>query len=420
VAAPTLLVIAAGPLQVPAIVCAREMGIRTVAVDGNPKAVGLTMADAAYVVDIRSHDAVEEVARKEKADGIMTLCTDNPVRLVASVGAALGLPVLSTQAAYSATDKRAMRSAFAAVGAPSVRYAEVGDLDVALAAAESIGYPVAVKAPRSSGSRGVCRAVDADQLRVGFLEARLYETENILIEEWIDGPELSIEGICCDGTVHIVQLTDKCVFAGAFPVEAGHTQPSRLPADAQQQIRDATTAGIRAIGLNDCAFHAEVKFSALGGRLIEIGARLGGDRISTHLTPLSTGVDLVRASIDVALGRKPDLSLRWNRGAAVRYFQAPQCGCVHAIEGLDEILRMPGLELLFAESERDGPLRQGFDIKPIHSSLDRYGHVIFSGADAEQAAQRAEAAARTVRFVFTMEQVRLARNPDESPRAGSR
>src|SRR5271156_6344681 len=108
---PSLLVVGAGPLQVPAIHEARALGIRSIAVDGNPSAVGLALCDAPYVADILDADAVCAIATKENIDGIMTLCTDAPVSTVASVGQRMGLTVFSPQAAARATDKRLMRQA---------------------------------------------------------------------------------------------------------------------------------------------------------------------------------------------------------------------------------------------------------------------------------------------------------------------
>jgi hypothetical protein len=143
-----------------------------------------------------------------------------------------------------------------------------------------------------------------------------------------------------------------------------------------------------------------LKITPGGPKIVEIGARLGGDRISTHLTPLSTGVNLVRAAIQIAVGLEPDIVPSMARGAAVRYFHAADCGTVERVEGLDEISSLPGLELLYAASERDGPLRPGFVIGEIRSSLDRYGHVLFSGDSAVQASERAEQAASMVKFRF--------------------
>lgn len=132
---PSLLVVGAGPLQVPAIHEARALGIRSIAVDGNSSAVGLALCDAPYVADILDADAVCTIAKKESIDGVMTLCTDAAVSTVAAVGQRMGLTTLSPQAAARATDKRLMRKAFAGTGAPSPHTRLIHSLADARAAA---------------------------------------------------------------------------------------------------------------------------------------------------------------------------------------------------------------------------------------------------------------------------------------------
>jgi biotin carboxylase len=395
----TILVVAAGTLQIPALEEAAALGLRTVAVDANPLAPGMALANARYVCDIFDTAAIEDIARAEKIAGVMTLCTDAPVRTVAAVAAALGLPAISPTAAANATDKRLMRKALLANGVPVPGFSQVESIGAALAAADAIRYPVALKIACSSGSRGIYRVDTSADLGKRYMQARTYQPHGgLLLEEWMDGPEVSVEGICYGGRVHIIQVTDKLLFTGAYPVEAGHGQPSQLPATTVAQIRVATESGVRALGFNYCAFHAELKITRDGPKIVEIGARLGGDRISTHLTPLSTGVNLVRAAIRIAVGENPDLVPSRARGAAVRYFHAGACGTVERIEGLDKLPTLPGLELLYAASERDGPLVPGFEIGEIRSSLDRYGHVLFSGDSAAQASERAEQAVSMVKF----------------------
>lgn len=397
----TILVIAAGPLQIPAIEEATALRIRTVVVDANRLAPAIALADAAYVVDIMDADAVARIARAERVDGVMTLCTDAPVRTVAAVAASLHLPALSPAAALRATDKRLMRKALSAKRVPAPKFREVDSAEDAVAAADCLGYPVAIKAPCSSGSRGIYRVDYRNDVSARIAQARKYQPHgSLLVEEWIDGPEVSVEGVSFNDRVHIVQVTDKLLFPGSYPVEAGHTQPSRLPEAIVAKIRLVTELGIRALELSDCAFHAELRISRDEPKIVEIGARLGGDRIATHLTPLSTGVNLVRSAIEIAVGKKPNAVPTISRGAAVRYFRADGCGTVESVEGLAKISSMPGLELLYAASERDGPLGPGLVLGEIRSSLDRYGHVLFSGDNADQASQRADQATSIIKIRF--------------------
>jgi biotin carboxylase len=352
-------------------------------------------------VNILHAGRIEEIARSERVNGIIAPCTDAPVRTLATVAARLGLPALSSDAAVAATDKRAMRRALRNDPDSAVEAHEICDLTSALRAAETIGYPVAVKAPCSSGSRGVRKAADAAEVASGFTDACRYQPDaRLLIERWVEGQEVSVEGLCVGDHVHIVQLTDKDVFDGPFPVESGHTQSSRLPSEQQSAIRQAVTRAVRALGLTNCAFHAEVKASAAGVRIIEIGARLGGDRITTDLTPLSTGVNLVRAAIHVAIGETPALAPSRCQGSAIRYLNAGRAGRLCCVQGMEKIAGMPGHVTSLLASDRDGAVGPGFVIPPIRSSLDRYGFVIFTGTDAAEAAARANKAATSVCFFF--------------------
>jgi biotin carboxylase len=396
----SILIIAAGPLQMPVFEEARRQGLRIIAVDGNPSAPGLEYADSAHVLALDDYQGIATVAEQEGVTAVTSLCTDFAVRAVAYVAGHLGLPGLAFEAARDSTDKRRMRRRFLEVGAPSVPFREVSGLGSAMAAAHTLGYPVALKAPRSAGCRGVFR-VDSDQeMGERFPDSRRYESSGaLLVETWMEGPEVSVEGCCFEGRIHIVRITDKLVYAGASPVEAGHTQGSRLPADVQRGIQACAIAGIRALAMDNCGFHAEIKACRGGPRIIEIAARLGGDRIATHLTPLSTGVDLVCAILDISLGKAPGVEPKWNRGAAIRYFDAGRSGAIAAIHGLEDIREMPGFELLLAGTDSGEPLEPGYRVRAIQSSLDRYGYAIFSGDDADHAAARAERAV-AVEFDF--------------------
>ncbi len=403
----SIMILGAGPLQVPAIHEAKALGIRSVALDHNPQAVGLRLCDSPHVADIMDPDAVAKIARQEQVDGVLTLCTDAPVRTVAAVGCRLSLSALSEDSAALATDKRLMRAAFEKHGAPSPRFAEVESLADAQLAADRLGYPVALKIGRGSGSRGVYKIADEQGLRDGYAECRDFQKDGtLLVEEWVEGGEVSVEGYCTDQDCRIVAITDKFVLAGRYPVEAGHCQPSHYSASVQQAIRDAVVSGVRSLGLTWCMIHAEVKISPQGPRLIEIGARLGGDRISTHLTPLSTGVNMVRTAILLSLGERVDAAILWARGSCVRYFDLGRTGSLRRLDGLRALYAIPGAELIYPASERDGIIKENFWFGEISSSLDRYGHVLYSGNSREEAVGRCDQALQNLRFEFTDGEIR--------------
>jgi biotin carboxylase len=397
----SVMILAAGPLQLPGILEAKALGLRTVAVDGDCSAPGLSSADKGVVANILDPDVVADLARAERIDALFTLCTEAPVRCLATVASRLGLPAFSEAAAYRATDKRLMREAFATAGAPSPRFKQVHTLAEAQAFAAEFGYPVALKIARGAGSRGIYQVRKPAALGASFAQARTFQSEGaLLIEEWVEGCEVSVEGFVAHGSVNIVAVTDKEVFGGDHPVESGHSQPSQLDDAVQQSIRDAVVAGVHALELDGTTFHAELKASPQGPRLIEIGARLGGDRISTHLTPISTGVNLVRCGLLLALGETPVLARHPLRGAAIRYFNTGYTGRLESLRGVRNVYSVPDLELLSLQSERGGKLGLGLEIGPVHSSLDRYGHVLCSGATASEASARAERARDMLVFSF--------------------
>jgi biotin carboxylase len=307
----------------------------------------MRIADAAYAVDIMDSEAVINLARRESVVGVTSICTDFAVRTVAAVGRVLALPAISPEGAKRATDKRAMRRALHSAGVPSPQFAEVADLNAAVLEAHRIGYPVALKIPCSAGSRGIYRVANEAEMGFYFQDARLHEAhQTLLIEEWLAGPEVSVEGVCVGTRSYVVQITDKLLFPGPYPVEAGHTQPSAQQHDVVAAIEDATKRAVEALCLENCGFHAELIIASRGACVVEVAARLGGDHISTDLTHLSTGIDLVGAVLDIALGLDPDLTPKRQQGSAIRYFAPPVAGELLSVSGLDELPRARRFPLL--------------------------------------------------------------------------
>lgn len=388
-----ILIIGAGSLQVPGYLVARRLGVRSIAIDRNPNAPGMRLADVAYVVDTRDVPRILEVARLERVTGVTTLCTDAPVVSVAAVAAALGLSAISPEAAARATNKALMRDALAAAGVGIPGYRRVGSLADVRGAAEELGYPVILKPPASSGSRGIFKAARPEQLSEAYAHARSVagDAGSVLVEEFVGGEEVSVETLSFGGRHEVISITDKRTTGDPYWVEVGHAEPSRLSPTVQEAIRTQAVAGLAALGVSNAAGHVEIKVDRHGPRVIEIGARLGGDFITTELVPRSSGVDMVEAIICIALGRGPCLRRRSPTGAAIRYL-LPPAGVVEEVTGVEEARAMPGVVRLDLEVER-GRLFDG-----VRSSLDRPGFVIAEGIDAEEAERRAVAAAERVTF----------------------
>lgn len=392
-----LMVLAAGLLQIPVIKKAHELGVFVIAVDDDPNAPGMALADKSIVPGgLMNEDKLVAIAKEEHVDGVIHPCSEVAMMVMGRINDELNLHGISRETAMSATNKHLMREAFEAYGAPSPKSYCTASVEEGWSLFSSIGGKAILKPSRNSGSRGISE-IEPDISKEDF--SALFERSkdesrdaSVMIEQFIEGPEFSIEIIVCNGVVNVLQVTDKKTTEAPYFVELGHSQPSQFPKEVVDAIKDAAIKGVKALNLNDCAAHAEVKYQEGKPYIMEIGARLGGDFISTELTHLSTGIDMVAAAINVALGNDPNLdSVAEPQGVAIRYF-TPQPGKVTAIENKDLLNRS---DVYDAEIY----VKPGDEVKEVKSSLDRSGHVIVTASNAKEAIEIAECLINEVRII---------------------
>lgn len=383
-----IMVLAAGILQVPIIKKARELGYYVIAADGDINAVGLKYADKAIVANITDENVMLKIARDENIDGVIHPCSEVSMSVMGYINDSLGLHGISKAMAYKATNKHLMRKAFEKSGAPSPQsYCTVSMDEAWHIFSEKFGTNGILKPSRNSGSRGIAKIERGiDKKLFAELYERAYQEsrdKQVLIEQFIEGPEFSVEIIVWKGTVNVLTVTDKKTTGAPYFVELGHNQPSVFPKDIVELVKNAAIDGVKALELDNCACHAEIKVENSKAYIMEIGARLGGDFISTELTHLSTGIDMVAAAIDIALGKEPCLDVKENKhGVCIRYF-CPKPGILSTIENLDFL----NDEHIYASEIY---CKSGDAIKEVKSSLDRSGHVIVMDDTVEHAINRAD------------------------------
>lgn len=385
-------------MQLPAIKKAKEMGLQVIAVDMNPDAVGFKedgiIKEVISTIDI---PAVVAAAKKDKVDGVMTLASDMPMRAVAAVAKELGLVGISEETAIKATDKGEMRAALLDAGVPIPIFYRVKTKEEYYSAVEKIknaGYKCIVKPADNSGSRGIDLLADFEKDTID----RAYEYSKrssrsgyLMVEEYMEGAEVSVETLSIDGNCNVIQITDKLTTGAPYFVEMGHSQPSALSDETKDRIREITIAASKAIGIKNGPAHTEIKVTKDGPKIIELGARLGGDNITTHLTPLSTGVDMVECCINIAMGRPVDISHKLDKGSAIRYFDLNK-GKIKKISGVESACNIPGV---IQVSVVHGP---GETVDGIKSSGDRVGFVISQAQNAKEAVAIAEKGVAAVKF----------------------
>lgn len=393
-----IMILGASILQLPAIKKAKSMGLQVIAVDMNPKAVGFREDGIIKeVISTIDTPAIIEAAKRNRVDGVMTIASDMPMRSVAAVADELGLVGISKETAIKATDKGEMRMALRKSGVPIPAFYRVRSKEEYRSAVNKIkeaGYKCIVKPADNSGSRGIDLLSDFEQETID--NAYEYSKQSsrsgdLMVEEYMEGDEVSVESLSIDGICHVIQITDKLTTGAPYFVEMGHSQPSGLSEDTKEKIRQITIAANKAIGIENGPAHTEIKITKDGPKIIELGARLGGDNITTHLTPLSTGVDMVECCINIAMGMAVNLNTRMNRGSAIRYFPLEK-GKIKNIEGVEQAQKIPGVVQVSIVRG------VGESVNGIKNSGDRVGFVITEGDDAKAAVDAAMQGVAAVKF----------------------
>ncbi len=387
-----LLIIGASILQLPAIKKAKELGYYVGVIDYNPNAIGIPLADEYFNVSTIDIEGVISVAREFAPVGIMTLATDMPMRSIAGACEALGLVGISMDTAIKSTDKGEMIKAFAENGVEHPWFFIAKDREEFDRVKKSISFPAIMKPTDNSGSRGVVLVNSLEELEEQYAYTESSSRSGaVIIEEYMTGQEVSVEIIVLDGEPHVLAVTDKLTTGAPHFVEMGHSQPSRLPLADVEKIKDLASRAVKAVGITFGPAHVEIMNTKEGPKMVELGARMGGDCITTHLVPLSTGVDMVGATIKIACGESPDVDRKIEKGSAIRYFSVPN-GKITAINGIDLAREIEGVkEISLTKTVGD-------TVGDVGSSTDRVGFVIAQADTAEKAVEICESVVNSIEF----------------------
>ncbi|MBU7597452.1 ATP-grasp domain-containing protein [Streptomyces sp. P38-E01] len=338
-------------------------------------------------VDTRDAEAVREAALSLvdllPVVGVFTY-DESQVVFCARLAQSLGLPGSPPETISACRDKATTRSLLAAAGVPQPASRTVASAEDALAAADEIGYPVIVKARAMAGSAGVIRVERAEDVAAAFASADGTDAlglarheENVLVEEFLTGPEISIDAIIHDGVVTPTVLARKRLGPEPYFVETGHDVDADDPLLHDEELLDQLREIHRALGFVHGATHSEFKLTPNGPRLVEVNARLGGDLIP-YLGLLASGADPTVAAAHVAAGHKPDTAPEFRKVASVR-FLPPEERC--------EVVEVLVHEDRFGPTIRETAVttRPGSRLAlPPDTFLTRYAHIVAVGDDRAQ------------------------------------
>ena len=297
-----LAIIGASYLQQPLVEKAKEMGLYTICFAWEDGAVCKDLCDKFHPISIVDKDAILKVCREEKIDAVTTIASDVAVLTVSYVAEQMGLIGNPDKYSQTATNKYLMRQCFMENDVPSPKFCLTdGEVPMVI---NTFRFPVIVKPTDRSGSRGVEKVEKEGDLKEAITRAcKESFQKKAVIEEFVEGREISVESISFEGKHYVLQITDKVTTEAPFFVELEHHQPSSLPEDIKSRVKAIVLNALTALHIKYGASHAELKITEDGDiRVIEIGARMGGDFIGSDLVKLSTGYDFLKGVIDVAFG----------------------------------------------------------------------------------------------------------------------
>lgn len=297
-----LSIIGASYLQLPLVNKAKELGINTICFAWEEGSVCKNLCDKFYPISIIDKEAILKVCQEEAIDGITTIASDTAVVTVNYVATRMGLRSNPDEYSEVTTNKYKMRQCFMDNDVPSPKFTLADSSNHYQIT--GFKFPLIVKPTDRSGSRGVEKVLDPVQLEEAIVRAQNESFEHkVIIEEFVTGREISVESISYEGKHNVLQLTDKVTTGAPFFVELEHHQPSTLAEDIKNRVREIVLHALDALHIQYGASHAELKITEDGDiRVIEIGARMGGDFIGSNLVELSTGYDFLKGVVEVALG----------------------------------------------------------------------------------------------------------------------
>lgn len=303
-----LAIIGASYLQLPLIKKAKEMGYITHVFAWKANDIGEKEADYFYPISIVEKDKILKKCEEIGICGICSIASDVAVITVNYIAEKMKLSGNSVRSSIKCTNKYQMRMTFEKEGDPSpkcILVDETTNLDLI-----KLQFPVIVKPTDRSGSRGIYKLYSGVGLKDAIKNAiNLGFEKKALIEEYVSGQEYSVEYISYNGEHHFLALTKKYTTGEPSFIETGHLEPAPISEEMLNRIQEIVTHALSSLDIKNGASHSEIKIDTNNEiKIIEIGARMGGDCIGSELVKYSTGYDYVKMVIEVACGNLPDFT----------------------------------------------------------------------------------------------------------------
>lgn len=374
------MVVGAGFGQVPAILKAKEMGLTVVTIDKNPEALGMKLADFAYSTDIIDVKAAIKIAKKHAIDGVMTMQSDLPIPTVGAIIDELNIYGSGLEVANRCSNKIETRKAFKLKNVPQPNYEIVADYNEATNAAHKMGFPCIIKAPDSSGSRGVTKVNKVEDVYSAVDEAFKYSRKKqILVESYVSGLEIGAQAFSINGKCEKVLVHNDMVTNPPYMVPIGHSFPINLSIEEEKVVQEAVADAVDALGITDGPSNIDLILDENNKpMIIEIGARIGATCLP-ELVEYYTGINWVEQAIKACLGLKINLEEKQNQPVVAYIIESPKDGVLKAFDIPLFISEHPQVK------EVEITAKIGEEVNILRKGTDRIGKIIVTAPSVNEA-----------------------------------
>lgn len=383
-----VMILGGSEAQLPAVLKAKELGYLAFNVDMYEDAFCREYADEFEQISTLDFDKLDEAILRHRPDGIMTLASDRPVPVMAKLAEKHHLRAIQVDAAVCATNKLLMRTRFFEKNVAIPAFRKINCFEDLVEGLKSIGFPAILKPVDSSGSRGISYLDETTNLMEAFQYTKASaNSEDLLLEEYMQGREFSVESFTLNHQTEICAITEKMTTGRPHFIEIGHTIPALITEKEKFQIEQLVLSAHKALDVDWGPSHTEIMLTEQGPKIVEIGLRMGGDCISSYLVPLATSIDFVGAAIQMAVKDEVTIGENSHQAACIRFLipdakRKVKDVYVHSID----------CSHYFIDREKMN--------RTLNSSADRLGYVICQAECYEQAQQKTEEALGCMEVIY--------------------
>lgn len=370
-----------GFLQKFVIQKAKELGYYVYCLDANPRAVGFEIADESAVINIVDEEACLAYAREQQVDGVLTAATDFGVLAMSRIAQKMHLPGINYNSAKIIKNKADVRRILFDAHADDTGYSfEIDSLEEAQRVLTQIQFPVMMKPVDGSGSRGASKVERAEDF-ISAVEFAMSGsiTHRAVAEPFVDGKEYGVESFVDNGEIHVLAVMQKEMTQPPYYAELGHAIPSGLSKSVEEKVVNCVKKALVALNVNHGSVNMDLLITDSGNvHIIDVGARMGGNLIGSHIIPIGTGIDYMSNMIRAAVGDPTDFAPKATPEPVATKLLALRPGVVKALPDFEALCNEHNVVI-------EHHLHMGDIINEYHTNLDGCGYIVAGGKSVGEA-----------------------------------